>query len=104
MSYRPSPKEAKVLLKKSDKNMLPTIFTPEQVAILQPMLDRLDKLEKLVAKQKKSLAEMKGQYNKMFGGHLTKQLERAGRVLGGETGRKSPDGVNRPVAGDDKGE
>lgn len=60
--------------------------TQGKVAVIQRILDRLDKLDKLVAEQKKSLAEMKGQYNKVFGKHRLRQMSEADRVLGKETG------------------
>ncbi len=69
MSYRPSAKNGKILQKKGAKNILPTVFIPEQAEVIQLLIDRLDKLEKLVAKQKKQVAEMKGQYNEVFSRH-----------------------------------
>ena len=76
-TYRPSDKDGKKLLKKSDTNMLPTIFTPEQAAIIQSILDRQDKLEKQLNEYKKGLAEAKAQVNEMYAEHLSKRYKEA---------------------------
>jgi len=103
-TYRPSSKDAKKLQKKAVRNILPTVFTPEQANIIQGLTNRLDKLEKAVESYKKKLAEVKGQYNKLFAAYRQEQFREASRVLSKDEGRKSSRGANIPLAGDDKGE
>ena len=102
--YRPSEKDAKILQKKAAKNVLPTVFTPEQAAIIQGLIDRLDKLEKIIDDYKKGLAEVKGQCNKMFGDWRQRQFREVSKVLSKDKGRKPRRGANRPLVEGDKGE
>ena len=104
MSYRPSPNDAKKLQKKAAKNRLPVIFTPEQAAIIQAMLDRQDKLEKQLNEYKKGLAEAKAQVNEMYAEHLSKRYKEAVGIKYEDTGVTPGRGASSPVAGDDKGE
>jgi len=103
-SYRPSDKDGKKLQKKAAKNRLPTIFTPEQAAVIQSMLDRQDKLEKQLNGFKKKLAEAKAQVNEMYGEYLSKRYKEAKGIKYKGQREKPGRGVNSPVDRDDKGE
>ena len=103
-TYRPSDRDGKKLQKKAAKNRLPMIFTPEQAAVIQAMLDRQDKLEKQLNGFKKALAEAKAQVNEMYGEYLTKRYKEATRISSKGKGRKPGRGVNSPIVRDDKGE
>jgi len=105
-AYRPKKgkKEADTLAKKAARNILSERFTPEQLLTIQPMLDRLDQLEKAVKGYKKGLAEVKGQYNKLFAAYRLGQMGMVERVQGKGKGRKPGRGASSPVVGDNKGE
>jgi len=97
-------KEADALAKKAGLNILSERFTPEQLLTIEPMLDRLDKLEDQVKSYKKGLAEAKAQVNEMYGEYCSRRFKEATRVSSKMKGRKPVRGADSRIDGDNKGE